>query len=177
MALINCPECGKEVSDQAKTCAHCGYPISSSQKKKDGKSKPLVLKWLMLVVTTVAVLGVVVYILLTNNPEYILKKYLKYYTSGNVKGIEKLFYNGYDGNDIDDIKTGITIISYDKSEIKEVSSEQAKMWSENTPEEKGIFKCYILYGVNYKTEYGSERRGTVRVGKFGTKWKILTGLD
>jgi len=28
MALINCPECGKEVSDKAYTCPHCGNPMS-----------------------------------------------------------------------------------------------------------------------------------------------------
>lgn len=28
MALINCPECGKEVSDKASSCPNCGYPIS-----------------------------------------------------------------------------------------------------------------------------------------------------
>lgn len=27
MALIKCPECGKEVSNQAETCIHCGYPL------------------------------------------------------------------------------------------------------------------------------------------------------
>lgn len=27
MALIKCPECGKEISDKAKTCPHCGVPI------------------------------------------------------------------------------------------------------------------------------------------------------
>lgn len=27
MALINCPECGKEVSDQVESCIHCGYTI------------------------------------------------------------------------------------------------------------------------------------------------------
>ena len=27
MALITCPECGKEVSDKAKACINCGYPI------------------------------------------------------------------------------------------------------------------------------------------------------
>ena len=32
MALINCKECGKEISDMAKACPHCGYPI-----KKKGK--------------------------------------------------------------------------------------------------------------------------------------------
>lgn len=27
MALIKCPECGKEVSDKAKNCTNCGFPI------------------------------------------------------------------------------------------------------------------------------------------------------
>lgn len=33
MALIKCPECGKEVSDKAKSCIHCGYPINVSKVK------------------------------------------------------------------------------------------------------------------------------------------------
>lgn len=28
MALIKCPECGKEISDKASVCVNCGYPIS-----------------------------------------------------------------------------------------------------------------------------------------------------
>ena len=27
MALISCPECSHEVSDQAVACPHCGYPL------------------------------------------------------------------------------------------------------------------------------------------------------
>lgn len=27
MAIICCPECGKEVSDKAPMCIHCGYPL------------------------------------------------------------------------------------------------------------------------------------------------------
>ena len=30
MALIKCPECGKEVSDKVSACIHCGYPLTSS---------------------------------------------------------------------------------------------------------------------------------------------------
>mgnify|MGYP005815390017 CR=1 FL=1 len=30
MALINCPECGKEVSDKVKACPHCGFPFEVS---------------------------------------------------------------------------------------------------------------------------------------------------
>ncbi len=28
MSLIKCPECGKEVSDKAEACIHCGFPLS-----------------------------------------------------------------------------------------------------------------------------------------------------
>lgn len=28
--LIKCPECGKEISDKAPQCIHCGFPISSN---------------------------------------------------------------------------------------------------------------------------------------------------
>jgi hypothetical protein len=28
MALINCPECGAQISDQAPTCPQCGFPIA-----------------------------------------------------------------------------------------------------------------------------------------------------
>lgn len=28
MALIKCPECGKEISDKAPACIYCGYPLS-----------------------------------------------------------------------------------------------------------------------------------------------------
>ena len=47
MALINCPECGKEVSDLEEVCIHCGYPLksnsnnSSSYAMIDGKKVDL----------------------------------------------------------------------------------------------------------------------------------------
>lgn len=31
MALINCPECGKQISDKVKACPHCGYPFEEQQ--------------------------------------------------------------------------------------------------------------------------------------------------
>ena len=30
MALIKCPECGKQISDKANVCIGCGYPIKSN---------------------------------------------------------------------------------------------------------------------------------------------------
>lgn len=40
MAIIQCPECKHEVSDQAVSCPHCGYPIAEriSKKKKSSRA-------------------------------------------------------------------------------------------------------------------------------------------
>lgn len=51
MALINCPECGNQVSDKALACIHCGYPL------KDYSNT----------VTTASQLYDVVYVGFTNN--------------------------------------------------------------------------------------------------------------
>ena len=36
MSIINCPECGNKISDNAKSCPHCGF--GSSSKGKSGGS-------------------------------------------------------------------------------------------------------------------------------------------
>lgn len=45
MALINCPECDKEVSDKANVCIHCGYPLNEfkSETILDSQSKKVVI--------------------------------------------------------------------------------------------------------------------------------------
>ena len=35
MALIKCPECGRDVSDKAKTCPNCGCPTNRFQNEKE----------------------------------------------------------------------------------------------------------------------------------------------
>lgn len=74
MALIKCPECGKEISDKAEKCPHCGYPIeeientvenetgskqegSDSNKEVPKKKKPLNKK---IIIVVSAIIGVAV---------------------------------------------------------------------------------------------------------------------
>lgn len=38
MAIIKCPECGKEISDKATSCPNCGFPLIKEQPEKE-KSK------------------------------------------------------------------------------------------------------------------------------------------
>lgn len=37
MALISCPECGKEVSNKAVCCIHCGYPLDNVEEANTDK--------------------------------------------------------------------------------------------------------------------------------------------
>lgn len=86
MALIQCPECGKEISDQAASCPHCGYPISSKleneqniaaevrlQGNEDAKSgeplqkKPGSRKWGIILGAVVVIAAVVLFAVTTSN--------------------------------------------------------------------------------------------------------------
>ena len=39
MALIKCPECGKEISDMANSCPNCGYPIKENTQHNENTKK------------------------------------------------------------------------------------------------------------------------------------------
>ncbi len=60
MGLIECPECGREISDRAKKCPGCGYPIKKRIKVsfKSGKKKTSVFKNKLFVFCVVFVLTI-----------------------------------------------------------------------------------------------------------------------
>lgn len=39
MAIIQCPECGKEVSDKAGNCPHCGFGVKQYMEDEEKKRK------------------------------------------------------------------------------------------------------------------------------------------
>lgn len=41
MALINCKECGKQISDQASSCPHCGAPVAGNPPAPSATVAPL----------------------------------------------------------------------------------------------------------------------------------------
>lgn len=40
MALIKCPECGKDISNKSSACIHCGYPIEKLQQESSNTEQP-----------------------------------------------------------------------------------------------------------------------------------------
>lgn len=55
MALINCPECNKEISDQADNCPNCGFPIKQSIPNKKFSKKRI--RFIVLVLVFVLLVG------------------------------------------------------------------------------------------------------------------------
>lgn len=44
MALINCPECNKEISDKANSCPNCGYPLNNISNEENCKYNVIITK-------------------------------------------------------------------------------------------------------------------------------------
>ncbi len=44
MALVKCPDCGKELSDQAVSCPNCGRPITTPAKQNPTNHRNVIQK-------------------------------------------------------------------------------------------------------------------------------------
>ena len=115
MALINCPECGKEISDKAPACIHCGYPLDKinanpiPQENKEG---------------TVIIYGIKQKFLIGGT----MKIYLDGVYYGDVKKNQSIEFKIYKDTEITDMETLMKIQPMQryliiKSEIKEAKSE------------------------------------------------------
>lgn len=66
MALIVCKECGKEISDKALTCPHCGSPngeveVESAQKEKKSINKKTMIIGIVALAIVLVIVGIFVY--------------------------------------------------------------------------------------------------------------------
>lgn len=70
MALMNCPECGKEMSDTISSCPHCGFKLSKNKKSKNEKknNKKFILAGIISIVL-VLIISTVVIIIATGNKD------------------------------------------------------------------------------------------------------------
>lgn len=76
MAMIKCPECGKEISDKASSCPNCGCPMSTSV-GNSGMGK--ISKWKVIIFSVIAIIVIITVLLLLKNkiPEGYTKEYYR----------------------------------------------------------------------------------------------------
>lgn len=58
MAIIKCSECGKEISDKAKKCIHCGYKI----KRNNKNNKAIKIVIILVILLVIALVGMGIYV-------------------------------------------------------------------------------------------------------------------
>ena len=63
MALISCPECSKEVSDEAYLCIHCGFSL---KKKKNIFDEIMKKKKILLVITSIVFVAIMAFVLFSS---------------------------------------------------------------------------------------------------------------
>lgn len=84
MSLIKCPECGRDVSNKAKSCPNCGFYIKYNQQEKQrGKFNP---KYI-LITAPIAIMLIVLFIGLDDKYGWIKKK-------ANNDEVGQEYYNG-----------------------------------------------------------------------------------
>lgn len=167
MALINCPECGKEISDQAKTCPGCGCPIIK-QKIKRQLSKNQKLYIVLGLICIGLIIGIICYI---NSPKYVLKQYIKTYNKEKFDKLEKYEYT-YGKDKILHTSECDYVTSYeliykgnDEESIKRyIGRNKSYLNNDN----------FISYIYVYSTTYrDSDFIDDIVVGKVNGKWKIV----
>lgn len=102
MALIKCSECGKEISDKADICPHCGYPINNIRNKNNliNKKKKYVIGLIFLV--TIFIVGILILLLTTKS----LRQYQKAkvaYENKNYTVAREIFQNLGDYKDSEEM--------------------------------------------------------------------------
>lgn len=191
MALIKCPECGKEVSNQLKKCNNCGYKLKQTDKKKIKRFAII-----GIVLTILLIIGSVVGLNISKkNQEKIDKEYhdqivvtgSKIYVNGLVSSlycydIGKVWYNAifdkfswsdnyyqYKSTDFNEsIKKYLTInkdkIDKLKEQQKEIQKEVLKLQKKPNQKYKEAYdKMIELYGAfNNLVDQATSPSGTYR---------------
>ncbi len=112
MAIINCNECGKEISNTVKVCPHCGYKLKRNKEKKpiDPKKKKAII-----IVTCIVMLLCFGGIMLYN--VFHLTASEKNEVTGMDKKISNIVNYDYSGKEKDDIMKHIEECKKIKNEL------------------------------------------------------------
>lgn len=125
MALIKCPECGKEISDKAGNCPHCGCPIGNKTDNNKHHKKKLLIIAAVVIIIIIAIVGAVFGILINVNP---VKKYSYYFGLNKSEKATEVYNDKING---------------DNQLIKELSDQQ-------DAEMDDIYKQFKQNKISYK---------------------------
>lgn len=122
MAMITCPNCGKQISDKASICPKCGYPITSVPENIEIELSPRKIAVISLIIIFVIVVGMLIITII-----------VKQHSNGLYRGIEW-------GSTVDEVENKLG------NEEKEIQGESISQFPENYEEiENATRMKSILY--------------------------------
>lgn len=143
MAMIKCPECGKEISENAKSCPNCGNPMNSTSKLENSKPKkkklPILVKIPYFIVGALLLIGGI---------------------SAMTNGTKKTLNNNDSNNGTQGVaftQDGISTIDNSKFEILEDTSNisedgtytiKGKVKQKEDENFQGLFITFTMYDAN-----------------------------
>lgn len=170
MSLIKCPECGKEISDEAKVCPNCGKPMVTSK-----EIKPI--NKLAIIIPCVVVIGIIIGIIMyVNSPSYIVKQYVKAINEKDYDKKESFeydyeIYDIYNYCDIEDVKVKEYEFIEKGNDPDFIYEYTTKLYQNNNPSDSNISYIYV-YIVRYKTFM--PKSNILVLGKVHNKIKVVS---
>ena len=184
MALINCPKCGKQISDKAVKCPHCGFVPSSLQNEQLASSleqqQPASeskrnIKLVNILLAVVGVLAIIVSLWIISNKEKFVPEttktsvaktnpvpYNTYFsgTIGTARGCMTIDNNGHGSYTYDcngtDLTRNINVVSYNEK------TGQLIIKSFNrSGEYVGVFEGYLDDSQLYSGTFTNYKGGTI----------------
>lgn len=175
MALINCPECGKEISDEAKTCPNCGKPLRKSKEKKKINKKAVII--IFTIIGLVVIGGVVGFICYRNSPGYTIKQYVKAYETKDDELLSNLILLPERHQLVPFEKKNkykaIIDVKYDSTSSKEEAYEYMKNWMGKNELENSRIGKLTSYHINYYYDKDKTSGQYCYVVRINNKNKIL----
>lgn len=111
MALINCPECNKEISDQGDKCPNCGYPIKrKAHNKSNIKKMYMILPILLIIVICIIVSSI--YYFKTLQPRNTYTEAMSLLNVGKYDEANTLLDSISDYSDVEQIQKELKYESY-----------------------------------------------------------------
>lgn len=185
MSLITCPQCGKQISDKAVKCPHCGFvpgspkneqfDSSSGQLQQEGAPKQTHKKWWIIPIIIVSVSAVVALLWIFSNNDKTASEatkanvaktnpypYNTYFsgTIGTARGCMTIDNNGHGSYTYDcngtDLTRNINVVSYNEK------TRQMIIKSFNrSGEYVGMFEGYLDDSQLYSGTFTNYKGGTV----------------
>lgn len=180
MALVNCPECKKTISNQAEFCINCGFPINAeSPQNFSSKKMPVKLKVTVWIIIASSVCGLAVYLIFTMNilnskKQFERKTFYKqngkevckvesYISIKMTNGLYQDFLNGKYEEYIDNSAKQPLLIGYYQYDSIEQRSCKTGEWLKY--DENGTLIDKTLYDKAYSCVYPIETHSFYNSGK------------